>query len=88
MIYLILSEEGYTEIQQVANKADDKLWLNHGLVDDEQVADSLQQGWQVRVFSAAIDVSSEHSIVKAIKYLEKKWPNEDIEVEYLYLDLS
>ena len=83
MIYLILSEEGFNELLQFADKRQDKLWLNSGIVSDEAVAASIKTGWQLNVFSQSIDANSEQSIVKAIKYLEKKWPDETIEVEFL-----
>ena len=83
MVFLILSEQGFIEIQQVADKVHDKLWLNKGIVSDDTIAIAQQQQWQIRIFSEVIQSDSENAIVKAIKYLEKKYPNEALEVEYL-----
>lgn len=83
MIYLILTEEGFDEVCSFAAKAQDKLWLNTGLIDQKTLDVRLSEGWAVKVFSTAIDPHSEQSIVKAMKYIEKKFPGEDIEVEYL-----
>ncbi|NRB40543.1 MAG: hypothetical protein HRU20_19080 [Pseudomonadales bacterium] len=83
MIYLILSGEGFSEILDIADKATDKLWLNNGIVADDAVNAAIEKGWPIKVFADEINAKSEQSIVKALKYIEKKWPNEDIEVEYL-----
>lgn len=83
MIFLILSVEGFSEILSVADKTTDKLWLNKATVSEEHIVTAQTEGWQIQIFSEVINVTSEQAIVKAIKYIEKKWPNEAIDVEYL-----
>ena len=83
MIYLILSKEGLLDVLQMADKSQDRLWLNTHIIDAKAVESYVDNGWVLRVFSHDIDANSEQSIVKAMKYIEKKWPNDEIEVEYL-----
>ena len=83
MIFLIFSEYGFNEVLANADDKTDRLWLNKGAVNDEALLLAQNDGWQIQVFSEMINVKSEQAIVKAIKYIEKKWPHEVIEVEYL-----
>ena len=82
MIFLILSEEGFAEIQEVADKSLAMLWLNKGIINADALELAKEQQWHIYVFSEYINPHSENAIIKAIKYIEKKYPDEAIEVEY------
>lgn len=83
MIFLILSVDGFQEILSVADKKTDKLWLNKAIVTEDELIAVQDLGWHIHIFSDSINAKSEQSIIKAIKYIEKQWPHDDIEVEYL-----
>lgn len=83
MLFLVLSKAGFEELKTAADPQHDHIWLNKDVLCARDIQMLNEQGWHLHVFSEAIHTSNEHSILKAIKYLEKKFPTEEIEVEYL-----
>lgn len=83
MLFLVLSQAGFDELKSIANPQQDHIWLNKGLFTASDISTYNDQGWNMKEFSETIKIDNEQSIVKAVKYLEKKFPQEDIEVEYL-----
>jgi len=82
-IYLIFSQEGLAEAKEsiLADRA--TLWVNAGLLSEEQSAELKQENINVQVFSELVDGGNEKSILQALKPIEENDPKAEILIEYL-----
>jgi len=82
-IYLIFSQEGFTEAKEaiLADKA--ILWVNAGFLSDEQLAELKHENITVQIFAESVNGGNEKSILQALKPIEENEPKAEILIEYL-----
>jgi hypothetical protein len=82
MIYLIFTQEGFTEAKNdiFENKAD--LWINVDLLSPEQLAELSAEGISIYFLPEPINPKNEKAIITALDYVEQQSPKKEILVEY------
>ena len=82
MIYLIFTQEGFTEAKSdiLADKA--TLWINNDLLSSEQLAELNTYDITIFLLPDPVNPNNEKAILAALEYVEKQSPQEEILVEY------
>lgn len=82
MIYLIFTQEGFTEAKTdiLQDKAD--LWINVDLLSPEQLAELSANGISIYFLPDHINPNNEKAILSALDYVEQQSPKKEILVEY------
>ncbi|RKZ80488.1 MAG: hypothetical protein DRQ35_02175 [Gammaproteobacteria bacterium] len=83
MIYLIFTQQGFEEAKNIILEDKATLWVNDGILSNENLAELTTTGISVHTLNDKIDPSDEKSVLVALKHVEQNSPNTEIFVEYL-----
>lgn len=83
MIYLVFTQDGFEQAQQMIVEDKAILWINADVLTDQQRAELDSAGIQVFTLADKADPSNEKSVLAALDYVEKNAPDCEIFVEYL-----
>lgn len=83
MIYLIFSREGYESIQAELVAQQASLWLNHELLQPEEIDHLTTHGVAIQLLPAPVKAGDEKAMLAALDYVERHSNDPDIMVEYL-----
>ena len=83
MIYLIFTQQGFEEAKSLVLEDKATLWVNDGILSNENLAELTTTGISVHTLNDKIDPSDEKSVLVALKHVEQNSPNTEIFVEYL-----
>jgi len=83
MIYLIFTQQGFEEAKNIILEDKATLWVNDGILSNENLAKLTTAGISVHTLNDKIDPSDEKSVLVALKHVEQNSPNTEIFVEYL-----
>ncbi len=82
MIYLILTAEGFDEAQDTILENKAALWVNDGVLSEEQHHQLNSATIRVNILADRADPSNEKSVLAAVKEVEQQSPKAEIFVEY------
>jgi len=83
MIYLIFTQQGFEEAKNIILEDKATLWVNDGILSNENLAELTTTGISVHTLNDKIDPSDEKSVLLALKHVEQNSPKTEIFVEYL-----
>ena len=82
-VYLIFTNEGFAEMQSTFLEQEITLWVNKGVLSEEQLTELKQSNTTVYTLPDHIDASNERSVLSPVKHVEQQSPQAEIFVEYL-----
>jgi|GEM_PF-611959 len=82
-LYLIFTEEGYTETKDTLIEASAALWINPNILDAKQLDMLEKAGIEPHILEQWVTPSDEKTIHNIIKQIEQRHDNIDLLVEYL-----
>ena len=83
MIYLIFTQQGFEEAKNLVLTDKATLWINDGILSNEDLAILTTAGITVHTLTEKTDPSDEKSVLAAVKHVEQHSPKAEIFVEYL-----
>ncbi|RKZ86582.1 MAG: hypothetical protein DRQ39_05565 [Gammaproteobacteria bacterium] len=83
MIYLIFTPDGFEEAKSLVLEDKATLWVNDGVLSNEDLAKLTTAGLTVHTLTDKIDPSDEKSVLSALKHVEQNSAKTEIFVEYL-----
>ncbi|MFW5446529.1 MAG: hypothetical protein ACKE8G_00190 [Methylophagaceae bacterium] len=83
MIYLIFTQAGFEDAKNSVLENNATLWINDGILSDEQLKALSTASVTVNILSTLIEPTNEKAIIAAIESIEIEHPDTELLVEYL-----
>ena len=81
MVIFILTSKGYKEMESVIKESNSPVWINEGILSDEEIEELRSQGIQLTNFSYLIDKTNQKEIQGALETIKEHHPGETIWTE-------
>jgi len=81
MVILVLTREGYQDVEPLIAQKRCAVWLNHDVLDAGTVGELRRSGAQLTTFSCPVDPADEEAVADALAIITEHHPGDRIWVE-------
>lgn len=81
MVIFILTNKGYEEMESIIKESNSPVWINDGVLSEEEINKLRSQGIELTKFSYFINKANQKEILGALETIKEHHPGEAIWTE-------